>query len=1110
MDIKKIIEEFDKFIGIPEEGVKEGQEIAEGLEEKPADMEKAEYKEIDVKEPEVETIAKNLLKEYDECFEKAEYKDMKIVKPEVDGNKKLLKDLEEDIPAETALKQTLEKLYHYLEIEREMHQRGEWGKDEYKDAAHKRTIYDLFDELDRNGIDFRLQNSLIASAQSDNHDFKTWYEQSIAKTESEMNEKYINFEGSDFKGMVNPETGEIIYSHVSPKHSRTLNANLKADINDEETYENKELLKVAKQALNTTKAESLLSQFKEVFAGNLDIDIPGKVWRAITTTGENDIAVEEGLKDPYIAEQFAKLTDEQIDTEYLELAADITDEEFAKLTRHEKEAFILWSLAWNISDGAYNEDYKEIDRWASEEDVSEEDYLETYEYIYSLLTNGNLEQYREKLKELKADYLLADFKSWCREMAVNPCIDQILNPFPDEELDEALTQKTADGIVRKAFKGEPKSFKFRGLEVNNAYNNGLNKISVKNDDLSINTSFEYDEQTKRFKGDDIWKKALQNNNMKLNEEDIFKYDSQIASIENRIMRLNRQIEDLPSGELTDEQGKLFDERRRLEAALKPLKAKAAKLQNESMNEVSDEVADNVALTRKIKAQFAQDELEGIERKYDDAYDRLEQENVTGQALEDNVEELDAQWQEETDDLRKTIKKAEKNQELMAKRQARKSIKNEALELPSKDTKFNYMMLSRMQMDCDYFINNPCEKHLWAGSVDRQIELMNKLYDALPEKPEWLTKEQLDNYETRMKEVMAKRAARNESWDVSNFMVRDENFDNEFKSNMTLTDIENWLEAKYDELDFIRLEKPEQEELFADEIETIYARYIGKLGEQQFEGVVYKMVVNGGEPVNESVMNEISQELADEVNTKRQVNALKAELKAQKDPSEENKEAAEQATEKAQKNIELTKRWKKAKGIKESKVVARFEENNNTHEIIRTSKGKYNIRYNVVEGKARSTRAGVQSLPVAIDALKKRFPEATEVKLNEGMQVPMSEVSAMLGSKVEQERLKRLQKAQDELDVKKAALLNDEENEEIEKEYLDAQLKTDKLADKYLKTAVRNIKRQQESFVTGDKVNHEVFGEGVIVKELSFKNQKLYEVEYNNNKRVNLGKDLKKI
>ena len=93
---------------------------------------------------------------------------------------------------------------------------------------------------------------------------------------------------------------------------------------------------------------------------------------------------------------------------------------------------------------------------------------------------------------------------------------------------------------------------------------------------------------------------------------------------------------------------------------------------------------------------------------------------------------------------------------------------------------------------------------------------------------------------------ARKAAQTEAWDVSNFMVRDENFDNEFKSNMTLTDIENWLEAKYDELDFIRLEKPEQEELFADEIETIYARYIGKLGEQQFEGVVYKMSVNGGE------------------------------------------------------------------------------------------------------------------------------------------------------------------------------------------------------------------------------------------------------------------------
>ena len=59
------------------------------------------------------------------------------------------------------------------------------------------------------------------------------------------------------------------------------------------------------------------------------------------------------------------------------------------------------------------------------------------------------------------------------------------------------------------------------------------------------------------------------------------------------------------------------------------------------------------------------------------------------------------------------------------------------------------------------------------------------------------------------------------------------------------------------------------------------------------------------------------------------------------------------------------------------VVAKFD--NGLHEIVRTADGKYFNRYNIKEGKARFTTRPVNSLPTALGALKKRFPEAEEVK-----------------------------------------------------------------------------------------------------------------------------------
>ena len=64
---------------------------------------------------------------------------------------------------------------------------------------------------------------------------------------------------------------------------------------------------------------------------------------------------------------------------------------------------------------------------------------------------------------------------------------------------------------------------------------------------------------------------------------------------------------------------------------------------------------------------------------------------------------------------------------------------------------DYRLLSRLKADCDYYLGagGRAEKHLWAGSTEAQIAKMRELYDALSEKPEWLTEQDIDRYESQM-------------------------------------------------------------------------------------------------------------------------------------------------------------------------------------------------------------------------------------------------------------------------------------------------------------------------------------------------------------------------
>lgn len=75
------------------------------------------------------------------------------------------------------------------------------------------------------------------------------------------------------------------------------------------------------------------------------------------------------------------------------------------------------------------------------------------------------------------------------------------------------------------------------------------------------------------------------------------------------------------------------------------------------------------------------------------------------------------------------------------------LKKTIADFQKSGNEFCYMMLNRMENDCLYYLGygNKNNKHLWAKNEYDQIELMRMLYDILPKKPEWLTKEQIEEY-----------------------------------------------------------------------------------------------------------------------------------------------------------------------------------------------------------------------------------------------------------------------------------------------------------------------------------------------------------------------------
>lgn len=88
-----------------------------------------------------------------------------------------------------------------------------------------------------------------------------------------------------------------------------------------------------------------------------------------------------------------------------------------------------------------------------------------------------------------------------------------------------------------------------------------------------------------------------------------------------------------------------------------------------------------------------------------------------------------------------------------------------------------MLLGRLKMDCDYYLQTGAEKHLWADTVEKQIEKINDLFEKIPEN-RYFTREQIDDYAQKMLAVKYGEAEKtvsykNEEDKPQNFTIIDD-------------------------------------------------------------------------------------------------------------------------------------------------------------------------------------------------------------------------------------------------------------------------------------------------------------------------------------------------
>lgn len=713
---------------------------------------------------------------------------------------------------------------------------------------------------------------------------------------------------------------------------------------------------------------------------------------------------------------------------------------------------------------------EDVNDYATEQDVedgkiSEDEYLHTFEYIYLTKVNGNISLYKQKLKDLKADHKLLDYEEWCKELGYNPEIAKYFQ--------ESLTSILSTGL----------------------------DLCEDMDLLSKDDTFRY-MMLDRLKTDCNY--FLGNGNR--NEKHLWAgdVDKQIKLMKD----LYNSFEEKPEW-ISMEDIENFE--------------KQMKETNESLNEEGDLTWEQVEpqvkeAVEEYKKQYDYLFKDGAVELYVDYNDNLDESTIKeifeSDAPKDAFYDIIGEW-DWYDDAWEEYKEILKNLKLDEdiKEGFRDEIMDYLQENVSYSIPFNHF---DQNVNFDIFIHDAEEANKeYTGMLSytetdetdedgdyiKEVDGVNPMLEKLLVSQGY-TAEQFIEYfnkgekgDTFLDSVVEE--INNCTYDYGNQIV--------FLVNAPITEMADAIQnggtltipadamcgfvncgnGSGSVLE-IKLKQPFTGKL-RDMKKPAYQDNSGDLEAFYYDGYrynvdeIYGLVNDAWEAkvdiqpatAQQESLNEISAETASITNTFRNIDAHTKEAKAKQTGDPADKAAAEEANKKAAKNNKLYKKWKKAKGIQESKksnIVAVFTENNNTHEIVRNSKGNYNIRYNVVEGKARFTKAGVKSLPVAVDSLKKRFPEAKEVKSIK--ETKLNELN-ITRDEVEQKRKDILKKAQDNAKLAKEKFIAAKDNyeapgpidpkaekdmEAAHKEYLDAEKAIEKPRNKYIKTAMKNIKK----------------------------------------------------
>ena len=713
---------------------------------------------------------------------------------------------------------------------------------------------------------------------------------------------------------------------------------------------------------------------------------------------------------------------------------------------------------------------EDVNDYATEQDVedgkiSEDEYLHTFEYIYLTKVNGNISLYKQKLKDLKADHKLLAYEEWCKELGYNPEIakyfQESLTSILSTELDlcEDMDLLSKDDTFRYMMLDRLKTDCNYFLGNGNRNEKHLWAGDVdKQIKLMKDLYNSFEEKPEWISMEDIenFEKQMKETNESLNEEGDLTWEQVEPQVKEAVEAYKKQYDYLfkdGSFELYVDYNDNLDE-----STIKEIFESDAPKDAfydiiggwdwfDDAWEEYKEILKNLKLDEDIKEGFRDEIMDYLQENvsYSIPFNHFDQ-NVNFDIFIHDAEEANREYTgmlsytetDETDEDGDYIKEVDGVNPMLEKLLVSQGYTAEQfIEYFNKGEKGDTFLDSVVEEinNCTYDYGNQIVFLVNAPITEMADAIQNGGTLTIPADA-MCGFVNCGNGSGSVLEIKLKQPFTGKLRDMKKPAYQDNSGD---------------LEAFY--YDGYRYNVDEIYGLVNDAWEA-------------------KVDIQAATAQQES-LNEISAETASITNTFRNIDAHTKEAKAKQTGDPADKAAAEKANKKAAKNNELYKKWKKAKGIQESKksnVVAVFTENNNTHEIVRNSKGNYNIRYNVVEGKARFTKAGVKSLPVAVDSLKKRFPEAKEVKSIK--ETKLNELN-ITRDEVEQKRKDILKKAQDNAKLAKEKFIAAKDNyeapgpidpkaekdmEAAHKEYLDAEKAIEKPRNKYIKTAMKNIKK----------------------------------------------------